>query len=255
MFKCDNNENPKCFIRNILTKKEQSIVNRELDLLEVAEGIMEHEGFSGLTMDKLVAACDYSKGTVYNHFANKEDLFCALSIQGMRFILALMKRAQTMNGNSREKCLALFYAQWLYSKLHVTGSLCVLMVKTPAVLERASAGRISIQQELEQEITILVDGIIEQAIASGDIKQDNRLDVANICFALWSLSFGSNALLSAAQETNAVARLRMSEALLFNSNILLDGLGWSPSSTCWDYQATWHRIGQEVFAVEVAALK
>lgn len=254
MQKCDSNDNPKCFIRRALTKREQNVINREIELLDVAEGIMAHEGFSGLTMDKLVAACDYSKGTVYNHFANKEDLFCALSNRGMRFILSLVRKALEMEGNSREKCLAMVYAQQLHSQMHVTASFCVMMVKTPAVLERASTGRIAIQRELESEITIIVDQLVAQAIADGDIAQAMRENLNDICFALWAMSFGSSAILASAQDTEAVARLDMSNALLFNMNVLLDGFGWAPLTNDWDYHATWQRIGEEVFAAEVAAL-
>ncbi|WP_435276041.1 TetR/AcrR family transcriptional regulator [Psychrobium sp. nBUS_13] len=254
MQKCDSNNNPKCFIRKALTKREQNVINRELELLDVAEKIMAHEGFSGLTMDKLVAACDYSKGTVYNHFANKEDLFCALSIKGMRFIISLVKRAVTMQGNSREKCLAIVYAQQLHSQMHATASFCVLMVKTPAVLEKASVGRIAIQRELDMEITLLVDKLIEQAADCGDLTLNKREEVNGICFALWSMSFGSSAILASDQDAEAVARLDMFNALLFNMNVLLDGLKWLPLSDELDYQATWLRIGNEVFAAEVAAL-
>ena len=254
MQKCDSNDNPKCFIRRALTKREQNVMNRELELLDVAENIMAHEGFSGLTMDKLVAACDYSKGTVYNHFANKEDLFCALSTKGMKFIISLVKRALKMQGSSREKCLAIVYAHQLHSQMHVTASFCVLMVKTPAVLERASTGRIAIQRELEMEITLLVDELIAQAIEAGDMTPNRRDDINAICFALWSMSFGSSAILASAQDTEAVARLDMSNALLFNMNVLLDGLKWLPMSDELDYHATWQRIGKEVFAAEVAAL-
>ncbi|MGB0835054.1 MAG: TetR/AcrR family transcriptional regulator [Psychrobium sp.] len=254
MQKCDSSDNPKCFIRRALTKREQNVINREIELLDVAEGIMAHEGFSGLTMDKLVAACDYSKGTVYNHFSNKEDLFCALSIKGMKFIISLVRRALAMQGSSREKCLAIVYAHQLHSQMHVTASFCVLMVKTPAVLERASTGRIAIQRELEAEITLLVDELIKQAIDDGEMAQSMYEYVDGICFALWSMSFGSSAILASAQDTEAVARLDMSSALLFNMNVLLDGFGWLPLSKDSDYQATWQRIGKEVFAAEVAAL-
>jgi AcrR family transcriptional regulator len=243
-LKCDNNENPKCFIRNILTKRQQNIVNREHELLEVAESIMGHEGFSGLTMDKLVAACDYSKGTVYNHFANKEDLFCALSIKGLRFMMTMTKRAFEMEGTLREKCLGLCYTQRLHSQLHPTAFLCALMAKTPAVQERASHGRITIQRELEQEVTTMVDELLSQAIVQGDICDSSKHHLESLCFSLWSMSFGTNALLIGACEARAVARLDAEAALLFNINALLDGLGWHPLSSSWDYQQSWQRIGK-----------
>jgi len=254
-FTLCNNENPKCFIKKILTKREQNIVNREQELLTVAEAIMAHEGFSGLTMDKLVAACDYSKGTVYNHFSNKEDLFCALCIKSVKMIISLTKRALAFDGTLREKCLAMCFVHRLHSQLHPTLFLCVLLAKTPAVRERASAGRLAMQGELEQEITQLVDELFAKALTNNDIKPNGEGQLENLCFSLWSTCFGANALLISACEAEAVSRLDSDFALLFNINALLDGVGWQPLSQSCDYQDSWQRIGNEVFAVEVAALQ
>lgn len=253
--KQDNNENPKCFIRNILNKREQKIVDRELELLSIAEKIMLHEGFSGLTMDKLVATCDYSKGTVYNHFSNKEDLYCSLSIENLRLCISLTKRALNMEGTLREKCLGIYYAQQLQSRMRHTSSFCVLIAKTPAVRERASAGRLEIQEALEQEITALIDELLSTAITAGDIGKAKKQHVDNLCFSLWSMSFGSNALLINAQEAQAISRLEAEGALLFNINMLLDGMEWSPLSEQWDYNKSWQRIGNEVFSAELATLQ
>lgn len=253
--KQDNNENPKCFIRNILNKREQKIVDRELELLNIAETIISQEGVSGLTMDKLVATCDYSKGTVYNHFANKEDLYCALSIENLRFCISLTKRALDMDGTLREKCLGIYYAQQLQSRIRHTSSFCVLVAKTPAVRERASTGRLEIQEKLEQEITALIDELLSTAIANGDIAPRKKQHVNNLCFSLWSMSFGSNALLINAQEAQAISRLETEGALLFNINVLLDGMEWAPLSKECDYYKSWQRIGDEVFPQELATLQ
>jgi len=250
-----NNESPKCFIRKILTKREQKIADREVELLDVAEAIMAHEGFSGLTMDKLVASCDYSKGTVYNHFSNKEDLFCALCIKSIRIIMSQTKRALAFEGSLREQCLALCYVQRLHSQLHPTLFLCVLLAKTPAVQERASVGRLALQSELEQEMTLLVDALFAKALAEGKIAQVGEDHIENLSFTMWSVCFGANALLIGARDAKAIARLNGDQALLFNLNALLDGIGWQPLSNSWDYQATWQRIATEIFSAEVAALQ
>lgn len=244
-----------CLIQKTLNNREQKLLDREVELLNVAEKIMIHEGCSGLTMDKLVAACDYSKGTVYNHFKNKEDLFCALSIQGMQFFISLMKRSLNMTGTLREKCLGLYYAQRLHSQIHPISFLCVLMAKTPAVLERASASRLETQISLEEQTTALVDTLLSTAITSGDIHEKKKQHIDSLCFSLWSMSFGTNALLINAAETKAISRLDTNNALLFNINALLDGIGWSPLSGDYDYHNSWLRIGNEVFAKEIATLE
>lgn len=65
--------------------KEYSV--REELLLDIAYEILENHGFDNLTLEKLAARSDFSKGTIYNHFSNKEDLFmCVLFGQAPHII-------------------------------------------------------------------------------------------------------------------------------------------------------------------------
>ena len=68
------------------------------------------------------------------------------------------------------------------------------------------------------------------------------------------MSFGTNALLSMANEVEGVQRLDASIAVLQNANLLMDGMLWRPLSNEFDYGASWQRIGKEVFTQELAAL-
>lgn len=55
-----------------LTKKQQAIADREVELIQLAKSLVQEQGFANLTMDKLTSASSYSKGTIYNHFCSKE---------------------------------------------------------------------------------------------------------------------------------------------------------------------------------------
>ncbi len=67
-----------------LTKKQQAIADREVELVQLAKTIVEEQGFTNLTMDRLTALSAYSKGTIYNHFCSKEDVIIALCIDGIK---------------------------------------------------------------------------------------------------------------------------------------------------------------------------
>ena len=66
-----------------LTRKQREIREREQLLLRVARKMLIEQGYSGLSMDQLAEATEYSKGTVYQHFSTKEDLVTALAIESM----------------------------------------------------------------------------------------------------------------------------------------------------------------------------
>jgi len=252
--KSEQNDKPDCFIHKIKNKRQQAIADREQELLELAEKLMEREGFASLTMDKLVAACSYSKGTVYNHFNSKEDLLCALCIKGMKQKFELSKKAASFEGNTREKCLALHFSQHLHGLKHPTLYFCVLTAKTPAVKEKASPTRLKQQQELETDMTQFCDGMFSEALQQGDLKLSLGLGIDSFGFANWSMSFGSSALLMMGKDIEAIKRLNLDLALLHNISFLLDGMGWLPLSSQWDYMQSWQRIADEIFKDELAEL-
>lgn len=79
-----SDERKECAFSSIKTKKQQAIADREVELILLAKGIVQKEGFANLTMDKLTAASSYSKGTIYNHFCSKEDVVLALCIHSLK---------------------------------------------------------------------------------------------------------------------------------------------------------------------------
>lgn len=237
----------KCFVKRISTKRQQALASRELELLSIAEKLVEKEGFADFTMDKLTKNCSYSKGTVYNHFNSKEDLICALCIKSLQKETALFKHALTFEGNSRERCLAVLYAYQLHAYQDPTLFMCVLTAKTPAVMEKASSERISKQDILSKELTRLCDGLFEAGLEDGSLNLKPNAELHSLTFAVWAMAFGTNALLLSAGELDSISRLDNNLAPLNNANLLFDGIGWQPLSTDWDFANTWRRIANELF--------
>ena len=51
---------------------------RRQSILSTADQLLRHEGFDAFTMNKLAAATDLAKGTLYLYFATREELVLAL---------------------------------------------------------------------------------------------------------------------------------------------------------------------------------
>jgi AcrR family transcriptional regulator len=233
------------------SKKQQAIANREQELLQIAQQLVETEGYANLTMDKLTAASPYSKGTIYNHFASKEDVITALCNNALRYEISLFKKARLFNGSSREKALALHQAYLLAARKQPVLFSCVLTAKSPWVQEKSSAERLKVQQDLEKEITEIVDLLLQQAIAANELQPKTGASPELMVFANWAVSFGGIALLSSAGQTCSIERLHGTEPFLFNLNCMLDGMNWLPLSSEQDYQQSWLRIQQEIFSAEL----
>ncbi|NVD06444.1 TetR/AcrR family transcriptional regulator [Vibrio sp. JPW-9-11-11] len=250
--KNDKKERSQCSLG--LTKKQQAIADREVELTLLAKSLVQEQGWSNLTMDKLTASSAYSKGTIYNHFCSKEDVIIALCIHSLKSEAVLFARSAEFEGSSREKMIALHVGYRIYARMEPILSTCAIMAKTPWVLEKASAERVKALNLLEEQVIDEADLLIQSGIEQGDVKFSPGIGSDAIVFANWSIAFGSNALTQNASNSNCIQRLQDPYSVLNNANMLLDGLGWRPLSTEWDYRKTWRRVEQEIFAQEVEYL-
>jgi len=73
-----------------LSLRERQRAEREVLILAEAERLLSAEGYEGLVLDRLADLVGVSKGTLYQHFANKEDLVGAVILQGMARLDALL---------------------------------------------------------------------------------------------------------------------------------------------------------------------
>lgn len=215
---------------------------REQQLLQLAQQILQQEGFAGLTMDRLTAASDVSKGTIYNHFCSKEDLITALSVDSLQRQLLLFQQALQFSGHSRERALALHYAYFLFSTTEPTLFLCLLSATTPAVVEKSSASRLAQRQALEQQLLNICQQVIEQAQREDALHLQGERSIEELTYLQWALAFGGNALYRPTQQMGFFQGLSQQQLMLSGVNLLLDGLGWRPLSVDFDYQGCWQRI-------------
>jgi len=101
----------------------------------------------------------------------------------------------------------------------------------------------------------LLDSMVRDAEKSGDLVLSELQSVESVNFCNWAMSFGTLSLMMHAEDAQVIKKLTLKETLLHNICITLDGLGWKPLSSEWDYQATIQRIQEEIFAPEMELLK
>jgi len=61
-----------------LTRQQLRTQETQARLLDAAEQVFVRDGYEGAQLDEIAATAGRSKGAVYTHFKNKEDLFLAL---------------------------------------------------------------------------------------------------------------------------------------------------------------------------------
>src|ERR1700738_5708389 len=83
--------------------KEKQRQERENLILQAAEEVLLEKGYYETSMDEIAARVGIAKGTLYLHFARKEDLVFALLERELHTVLLMVEHANTMEGNAQEK--------------------------------------------------------------------------------------------------------------------------------------------------------
>jgi AcrR family transcriptional regulator len=63
-------------------------------ILDAAMGMVEREGFAGLSLHKLAAAVDYTPGALYRYFGSKDALYAQLVLQALADARAHLERGR-----------------------------------------------------------------------------------------------------------------------------------------------------------------
>ncbi|MAW62000.1 MAG: TetR family transcriptional regulator [Planctomycetes bacterium] len=239
-------------------RKLREIQARETELLELARELIATHGLRGLTMDKLAAASEFSKGTVYQHFASKEDLFAELAAAHMQGRIERFARAAALRGNSRERLTAVGLAEELYVLGNIPEYRMQMAITMEVFSSNARPDRMQRLMNLEMQCVAITSGIVRDAIAAGDLELREHASPEGLTLVLWGSYIGTFKMF-ACRDTDGgcpASQLGLDPIANLNHHIqfLLDGYGWKPLSTEFDYLATRQRVLDEVFPGEAHLL-
>ncbi|OJW23497.1 MAG: TetR family transcriptional regulator [Planctomycetales bacterium 71-10] len=233
------------------TRKQREIRQREAYLLDVARKMLMEQGFAGLSMDRLAEATEYSKGTIYQHFSTKEDLVAALAVQSIENRRELFERARGFEGRPRERMFAIGVADEVFGRLHPQYYKAEMVIRLANLQDRADVQRRKLLQERDRECAAWVREIVEAAVADGDLKLREPWTPEGIASAIFAIAVGTHLglmhcepLFSECQSLHPCCLKRES------INMMLDGFGWRPLFTEWDFDATRIRVMEAIFPEE-----
>ena len=229
---------------------------REQDIIDATIALIDKHGVENITMDKVVAAVSYSKGTVYKHFLGKEDLILAIGNQAITIMHDLFSRAAMYDGCPRERMLLLNISYLIYAILHPALFKSVMCAKSPTVYGKSSECRMKEQEQLEAKIMGVTFEIIEDAQSKGQLTIPAHMDIQQVSFATWAQNYGTISLLSSeVDQCSGSTGLAVERELVNSSNLLFDGLAWAPLSKDRNYAQSVELALQKVFPSELALLK
>ena len=232
------------------SRKQREIEEREAKILNVARRILASEGYIRLNMDRIAAEIEYAKGTVYQHFRNKEDIIVALNIEGQLAMAELFHLAATFEGSPRHRMTAIGVASNLKNQLYPDHLQIDRITSNPAIVDKATEERQEQLRESEGACMLVLSDLVCEAVDHHDLCLPEGASPGDLVFGLWAMSSGGYDIISTGIPLADHGVANPMAALWLNFTMLLDGYGWKPMSHEEDYIKVRRRAWIEIFAAD-----
>lgn len=153
-----------------MTRKEREREFKKKEILSAAIKIFAEKGYEYTTLDEIAEAAEFGKGTLYNYFQNKEDLYLAILEDIFGIFVSNLKRISEISESFYEfinkftENIFTFYLEnqaafmlLVHERLHVSNS---TPFKMPERLKK-----------LHEESEKIHKSHIDEAIRKGEIIQ------------------------------------------------------------------------------------
>lgn len=235
-----------------ITRKQRERQEREAKILQLARGMLRETGYLGLSMDRIATQMEYSKGTIYQHFQNKEEIILALANEALEKRLEMFQAAATWSGATctRDRMAAIGAAAEKFVEQYPHHFAVEQIVRSASIWEKTSEERRQFMQMCEGRCMQIVGGIVRDGLAHGDLKLPPERTAEDVVFGLWSLNFGAYTIVTSSESLEENGIRDPIAALRHNQNLMLDGYDWRPLYSEKDYDATMDQVKREVFIDE-----
>lgn len=123
-------------------RREREREARKGAILEAAKAIFFSKGFQSATMDQIAEAAELSKGAVYSYFANKEDLYVTILLEGLGLLHERFEHAVAGKPNWEEQLRSIGWAYYHFFREHRSYYNILFLMQhgeiTPRVSEKVS---------------------------------------------------------------------------------------------------------------------
>ena len=230
-------------------RRQRQLEEREQLIIDVAWEAVREQGLLKLQMSRIAERCEYAVGTLYQHFASKEDLLLAVTTCIAREHAAMLQRVADWSATPRERMFAIAVADMIFVLRNPDYFRLAQYTQCEVVWEAASLARRQALLACIEPIGEVVCGIVDDAVAAGDLAL-RGLSAYQLGIGCWALADGTHNLVHTRgillePDTRASYRL-----MCRHMQTLLNGFGWQPLAKLDDeaaLDALIERIRRDVF--------
>ena len=97
-------------------RRERENENRRNEIVQAAEKIFTSLGFTKTTMKHIAEEAGFAKGTVYNYFENKEDLYLAIGSKSVQILNEFYRKATSKSKSKLDQLKSIGFAYYNFVK-------------------------------------------------------------------------------------------------------------------------------------------
>lgn len=152
-----------------LSRKEKERIFRRNEILTASAFHFSRKGFAKTTIDEISESAEFGKGTIYNYFANKEEIYKSIVEEMLEGNLALLEQAAEQSADDLEQFLAT-YTTSLYKFCFSRLDSFKLLIKELAQLdsENVQIDRSRLREIMEKMYTFM-NSVFSKAVSEGKI--------------------------------------------------------------------------------------
>ncbi len=240
----------------IKDRKRREWEARHEAILDAARSILIAEGYQNLTMDRLGDAIEYSRGTIYQHFKNKQEVTGAVLLQAESRLGRLMEKGLSyQHEHPRIQILGTAVAYEIFFTLYPDDFGVLEVINFRQLKESLPADVSQGMDQLSHNVLTQLQNSINAAADKGELTFPDGynakmliLGLFTVAGSLFSMIHQKDPLLDYLKIDQPINMVRL------NRQLFLDGLGWQPLSTRQDYRQAYREILTTVFKEELDKL-
>jgi AcrR family transcriptional regulator len=207
-------------------RQQRRFAERDRRIREAAQRLLLERGLHGFSMDDVAEAIDYSKGTVYQHYVNKEDALVASCVDSCGELAGWFERAAATPGTPRDRMTALAEAYCRFAREKPIHFRVIPMVHSPTVFEKVSPERRAAMEATRGRCVAACGGVVRAALERGDLALPRGMPPEYVTIGFWALMFGAFMLAELHRPEGLLGIEDPTEAILASWKAQMDGLGW-----------------------------
>ncbi len=211
-----------------LTRKQREISQRDELILNVSRQLFIEQGYHNVTMDLIAKEVEYSKGTIYQHYASKEEIISALCMRFGKMLLTWFENISQENElPGYIQILMIMESQFVIHEYASADHDLLTLFKSQAFSSKVDEQILHDMNCNVEAIIKIVHKIIRHAEATQELVIQSPATVDSITMGCWAMIEGTFEIADKhAYEKGSFTAKQIKQVLRANCFLFLKGCGW-----------------------------